>query len=381
MGFFDKIRSELIDIIEWLDSSQDAMVFRFERHDNEIKNGAKLIVRESQSAVFINEGKIADVFGPGTYTLATQNMPVLSTLKGWKYGFDSPFKAEVYFVNTKQFIDQKWGTPNPIMMRDPDFGMVRIRAFGNYTIKVVDPVKFLQEIVGTNEDFSTDDIASQLKSLVITRFTDAVGESKIPVLDLAASYNELSDFCEKKLKEEFPTTYGLDILKFLINNISLPPAVEEAIDKRSSMGALGDMNKYSQMQNADAMRDAANNQGAGGGMEGMMGMTMAQQMMNMNQQQQQQNQQRNQQQNNQQNYNAAPPPPPPSAQYHVSINGQQQGPFDLNVIKGMIAQKQITKQTFVWKTGMAGWLAAEQVPEVMALFAAVPPPPPPPPPM
>jgi membrane protease subunit (stomatin/prohibitin family) len=372
MGFFDRIKSEFIDIIEWLDNSQDTMVFRFERHDNEIKNGAKLIVRESQSAVFINEGKIADVFGPGTYTLATQNLPILSTLKGWKYGFDSPFKAEVYFINTKQFLDQKWGTPNPIMMRDPDFGMVRIRAFGNFSIRVIDPVKFLQEVVGTNKDFSTADINSQLKSLVITRFTDAVGESKIPVLDLAASYNELSSFCESRLKEEFPTTYGIDVLKFLINNISLPPEVEKAIDQRSSMGALGDLNKYSQMQQANSMRDAANNQGAGGGMEGMMGMMMAQQMMNqqMMNQQNQQNQVPNQQFN-------APPPPPPMAQYHVSLNGQQQGPFDLNMLKNLIAQNQLTRQTYVWKTGMANWMQAEQVPEVAALFGAVPPPPPP----
>jgi len=375
MGFFDRIKSELIDIIEWLDNTQDTMVFRFERHDNEIKNGAKLIVRESQAAVFINEGKVADVFGPGTYTLATQNLPILSTLKGWKYGFDSPFKAEVYFIATKQFLDQKWGTPNPIMMRDPDFGMVRIRAFGNFSIKVSDPVKFLQEVVGTNKSFTTDEINSQLKSLVITRFTDAVGESKIPVLDLAASYNELSNFCEARLKEEFPSSYGIDILKFLINNISLPPEVEKAIDKRSSMGALGDMNKYAQMQQADAMRDAANNQGGGGGMEGMMGMAMAQQMMNM-QQQQMQNQNLNH--NNQQFNNAAPPPPPMGPQYHVSINGQQQGPFDMATLKNLIAQNQLTKQTYVWKAGMQGWLQAEQVPEVMALFSMMPPPPPPP---
>jgi len=376
MGFFDRIKSELIDIIEWLDNTQDTMVFRFERHDNEIKNGAKLIVRESQAAVFINEGKVADVFGPGTYTLATQNLPILSTLKGWKYGFDSPFKAEVYFISTKQFLDQKWGTPNPIMMRDPDFGIVRIRAFGNFSIKVSDPVKFLQEVVGTNKTFTTDEISSQLKSLVITRFTDAVGESKIPVLDLAASYNELSKFCESKLKEEFPTSYGIDILKFLINNISLPPEVEKAIDKRSSMGALGDLNKYAQMQQADAMRDAANNQGGGGGMEGMMGMAMAQQMMNM-QQQQMQNQNMNQM-NNQQFNNSAPPPPPMGPQYHVSINGQQQGPFDVATLKNLIAQNQLTKQTYVWKAGMSGWLQAEQVPEVMALFSMMPPPPPPP---
>jgi membrane protease subunit (stomatin/prohibitin family) len=364
MGLFDKLKGELIDIIEWLDPTNDTMVYRFERKDNEIKNGAKLTVRESQVAVFVNEGQIADVFGPGMYTLATQNLPLLSTLKGWKYGFNSPFKAEVYFMNTKQFTDQKWGTPNPVMMRDADFGVVRIRAFGSYAIRIIDPVKFLKEIVGTKDEFSTEDITSQLKNMIITRFTDAIGEAKIPVLDLASSYNELSEFVGKKLAPEFQE-YGVDMAKFLISNISLPKEVEEAIDKKSSMGMLGV--NYMQMSQADAMKNASQNP-AGGGVEGMMGMVMAQQMMNMQQQQQQVNQP-------QQN---VPPPMPPMVKFFVSLNGQQSGPFDLNTLKQMIIQNQMNQQTFVWREGMPAWASAGQVPEVAALFSAVPPPPPPP---
>lgn len=375
MGFWSKLKGELIDIIEWLDSSDDTMVYRFERKDNEIKNGAKLTVRESQVAVFINEGKIADVFGPGMYTLETSNLPILSTLKGWKYGFNSPFKAEVYFLNTKQFTDQKWGTPNPIMLRDPDFGMVRIRAFGSYSMKVTDPVKFIQEIVGTDDEFSTDEISSQLRTMTITRFTDAIGESKIPVLDLAASYDELSKFCQTKLSSEF-TEYGLEITKFLIANISLPPAVEEAIDRRSGVGAMGGMNQYSQAQQADAMRDAAQNE-SGAGMQNMMGMAMMQQMMNnQNQQQNQQNQNQQNQQNQNQQQNT-PPPPPPTIQYYVSVNGQQTGPFPMNTLQQMVSQNQLTRETFVWKQGMSGWLKAGEVQELASLFNAMPPPPPP----
>jgi len=360
MGLFDKLKGELIDIIEWLDPTSDTMVFRFERMGNEIKNGAKLTVRESQVAVFINEGTVADVFGPGMYTLTTQNLPLLSTLKGWKYGFNSPFKAEVYFISTKQFTDQKWGTPNPIMLRDADFGVVRIRAFGTYTMRVTDPVKFLREVVGTNDEFSTDQIAQQGRNLVITRFTDAIGEAKVPVLDIAQRYDELSKFIQDKVCPEF-VEYGLELTKFLISNISLPKEVEEAIDKKSSMGMLGV--NYMQMQQAEALKNAANNQ-SGGGMEGMMGMMMAQNMMN---------------QQNMGNMNQQVPPPPPMVRFYVSINGQQAGPFDMNTLKQMIMQGQINKESFVWKEGMPSWLPASQVPETAALFSAVPPPPPPPP--
>jgi len=370
MGLFDKLRGEFIDIIEWLDPTNDIMVYRFERYQNEIKMGAKLTVRETQQAVFINEGQIADIYQPGMYTLSTQNMPVLSTLKGWKYGFNSPFKAEVYFLNTKNFTDQKWGTPNPIMLRDPEFGPIRIRAFGNYALKVTNPTTFIKEIVGTDGEFTTDKITEQLKNIIITRFTDVLGESKIPALDMASNYDELSKFCETKIKPEF-NEYGLELTKFLVSSITLPPNVEEALDKRASMGILGDLNKYTQFQAAEAMTAAANNPSGGGASEGMgmgMGFAMANQMMNAmnpgNKPQPQVSQ-------------PVPPPIPAEVKFHVAINGQQSGPFDLNTIKQMIAQNQFTKETLVWKEGMANWTAAGQVSEISQLFNTMPPPLPP----
>jgi membrane protease subunit (stomatin/prohibitin family) len=288
-------------------------------------------------------------------------------LKGWKYGFNSPFKAEVYFLNTKNFTDQKWGTPNPIMLRDPEFGPIRIRAFGNYAMKVKDPVKFIKEIVGTDGSFTTDKITEQLKNVVVTRFTDAIGECKIPVLDMASNYDELSKFLEDKIKPEF-MEYGIDLTKFLISNISLPPNVEEALDKRSSMGILGDLNKYTQFQAAESMTAAANNPSgtAGAGMGMGMGFAMANQMANaMNPQ--------NQQQQNQQ----TPPPVPPTLQFFAVVNGQQSGPYDMNTLKQMISQNQLSKETLVWRQGMANWDAAGKVTELQSLFGAVPPPIPP----
>ncbi|HEU0302363.1 MAG TPA: SPFH domain-containing protein, partial [Longimicrobium sp.] len=191
MGLLDFIKTELIDIIEWLDPTGDTMVHRFQRHDNEIKNGAQLIVRPGQAAVFVDQGQIADVFEPGRYELKTENLPILSTIRGWKYGFNSPFKAEVYFVSTKVFTDLKWGTKNPIMLRDPEFGPVRLRAFGTYAVKVGEPAKFIAQIVGTNGVFTTDGISDQIRNFIVSRFTEALGEGKIPALDLAANFSEL----------------------------------------------------------------------------------------------------------------------------------------------------------------------------------------------
>lgn len=265
MGIFDAIRSQFIEVIEWLDDSGNTMLYRFPVHQQEIKNGAKLTVRESQVAVFVFQGQIADVFGPGLHTIDGGNTPILSKLGAWKYGFDSPFKSEVYFVNTKQFTDLKWGTMNPIMMRDTDFGMVRLRAFGIYSIRVVDPRAFIKEAAGTNGRFETEDIEGQLKRTLVSGFTDALGESKIAALDLASNYDELSTFARKKLNEEFKT-FGLELTKFFVENISLPPEVEAAMDKRTSMGVIGDVNRYAQFQAADAMRDAAQNPSGGAGM-------------------------------------------------------------------------------------------------------------------
>jgi membrane protease subunit (stomatin/prohibitin family) len=221
-------------------------------------------VRESQAAVFVHEGQIADQFPPGRYTIDGGNTPILSKLGAWKYGFNSPFKAEVYFVNTRQFTDLKWGTPNPVMMRDTDFGMVRLRAFGIYSIRVADPQAFIKEIAGTNGRFMTEDIEGQLKRTLVSGFSDALGESKIAALDLASNYDELSKFTRTELNEEFKT-FGLELTKFVIENISLPQEVEAAMDKRTSMGVIGDVGRYAQFQAADAMRDAAQNPGGGAG--------------------------------------------------------------------------------------------------------------------
>ena len=269
MSLLDKVvggaLNQFIEVIEWLDDSGDTMLYRFPVHGQEIKNGAQLIVRESQAAVFVFEGQAADVFGPGRYTIDGGNTPVLSKIGAWKYGFNSPMKSEVYFVNTKQFTDMKWGTANPIMLRDADFGIVRLRAFGRYSLRVADPREFIKEVAGTNGRFQTEDIGEQLKTSVVTEFSDAVGEMKIPALDLAAQYKELGEAIRAKINEDFKS-YGLEVTKFYVENVSLPPEVEAAMDKRASMGALGDAGKYMQFQAADALRDAAQNEGGGAGL-------------------------------------------------------------------------------------------------------------------
>ncbi len=370
MGLLNKLKNEFIDIIEWLDPTNDTIVHRFERYQNEIKMGAKLTVRESQVAVFINEGQIADVYKPGMYTLQTQNMPILSTLKGWVHGFNSPFKAEIYFVNTKKFLDNKWGTPNPVMLRDPEFGPIRIRAFGVYEFRVEDAALFIRDVVGTDGDFTTEQVTNQLRNIIVTRFTDAVGEAKIPVLDMASNYNEFSEKVAGVIIAEYKE-YGLNMTKFLVSNISLPPNVEEALDKRSSMGIIGNMNQYTQFQAANAMEAAATNPGGGAASEGMgmgMGMAMAGTMMNSMNQSMNQNQQQPQ----------GPPPMPQAVTFFAVVNGAQAGPFDANVLKQMVGMGTFTKETLVWKQGMANWMPAGQVPEMVQVFGAAPPPLPPP---
>ena len=373
MAFWDKLKGELIDIIEWLDDSNNTMVRRFERYGNEIKYGARLVVREGQAALFVNEGKLADVFKPGTYTLETQNLPILSTLLGWKHGFESPFKAEVYFVSTRRFVDQKWGTKNPITLRDAEFGPVRLRAFGTYGIRVEDPAVFLREVVGTDGHFATEEITNQLRNLIVSRFTDSLGESKIPVLDMAANYQELGDFVHERIVSEFKE-YGIELTKLLVENISLPPAVEEALDKRSSMGVIGNLDQYTKFQAASAMEAAANNPSGGGAAEGMglgMGFAMAGQMANAMQGT-----------NAGQTPPSAPPPPPAPSAYHVASNGQTKGPYDLNTIRQQIQSGEFNQESMVWKNGMSGWMPAGQVAELLSLFSTPPPPPPaaPPPP-
>jgi membrane protease subunit (stomatin/prohibitin family) len=376
MGLFDKLKGEFIDIIEWTDSSNDTMVWRFPRYQNEIKNGAKLTVRESQVAVFVNEGQIADAFTPGMYELTTQNLPILSTLKGWKYGFNSPFKAEVYFVSMRQFTNLKWGTKNPIMVRDAEFGPLRIRAFGSYAMRVKDAKLFLKEIAGTDHEFTTEEINEQLRNIVVTRFSDAVASSKIPVLDMAANYDEFSKVIHEKINPEF-NEIGIDLTKMLIENISLPEEVEKVLDKRTSMGIVGNLGAYTQFQAANAMEQAAQNPNgglAGAGVGMGMGWAMGNQMGNMFQ-----NNQFNPQTGQMGNAGApgTPPPPPAMEQYYVAVNGQQSGPFPLATFVQMIQAGQLRGDSMVWKNGMAAWAAANQLPELAGYFNAPPPPPPP----
>ena len=285
MGLMDWGKAQFLDILEWLDDSTDTLAWRFPMRGQEIQNGGQLVVRESQEAVFVNEGQMADVFKPGTHRLTTQNLPILATLKGWKYGFESPFKSDVYFISTKLYNDLKWGTSNPIMMRDADFGMLRIRAFGIYSIKVVDSATFLRQLVGTNGVYTVPDISEQLRKTIMSRFTDVLGEAKMPALDLAAKYDEISDLVRQKLAEEFKTM-GLELSKFFVENISLPEEVEAMMDKRTGVGMMAPvMGAYTQMQVADSIPLAAQNQGGvaglgmgmgvGFGMGNMMGQQMA----------------------------------------------------------------------------------------------------------
>ncbi len=256
MGLFH----QFIEVIEWQEEKSDRLVYQFPVHKNEIKMGAQLTVRESQLSIFVNEGQIADVFEPGRYELSTQNLPILTKLKSWKYGFNSPFKAEVYYVNTRQFLDQRWGTTNPIMMRDKDFGIIRLRGFGTYAYRVTDPVAFMREVFGTNKYTDTESISPQLKKQIISSLTDLIAESGIPALDLAMNYDELAEQCKEKVSAQF-NEYGLSITNLTIENLSLPPEVEAAMDKRTQMGVIGDLDKYTKFQTAESIKDAAKNPG------------------------------------------------------------------------------------------------------------------------
>ncbi len=368
MNIWDKVRGELIDIVQWIDDTNDTIVYRFERYNNQIKYGAKLTVREGQGAVFVNEGRIADVFQPGMYTLETANLPILSTLQGWKYGFNSPFLAEVYFCSMRQFTDLKWGTMNPIMMRDAEFGPVRIRAFGTYVVRVKDPAVLIRQIVGTDGHFTVEEIVNQLRNFIVSRFAEIAGQSHIPVLDMAANYGGLSDFLTKRIAPEFEA-YGLELTKLLVENISLPPAVEEVLDKRTSMGVVGNLGAYTQFNVANSIPEAAKNPGglaaAGAGIG--MGMAMAGPI----------GQALSGQQQAAAGPGGTPPPIPGAATYFVAVGGQQTGPFDLQTLAAQATAGRLTAQTLVWTQGMAQWTPAGQVPALASILANVPPPLPP----
>jgi membrane protease subunit (stomatin/prohibitin family) len=377
MGIFDFLSGQFIDVIHWVDDTRDTMVWRFEREGHEIKYGAKLTVREGQAAVFVHEGQLADVFTPGLYMLETNNMPIMTSLQHWDHAFQSPFKSEIYFVSTTRFNDLKWGTKNPIICRDPEFGPVRIRAFGTYSVRVSDPARFLSEIVGTDGEFTMDEISYQIRNIIVQEFSRVVASAGIPVLDMAANTADLGKLVATAISDTI-AAYGLTLPELYIENISLPPAVEAALDKRTSMGLAGDLGKFTQYSAAEAMTAAATNPAGGGMAAGLgagMGMAMASQMAQGGP------------------WGAAPqpaaapaapvaaappPPPPPPVErvWHLAENGQTRGPFSRAAMGRMVSDGTLTRDTHVWTEGQDGWMRAGEVAELARLFTVLPPPPP-----
>jgi excisionase family DNA binding protein len=280
MGIMDFIKGELLEIIEWTDDSRDTLSWRFPDEDKAIKNGAQLIVRESQVAQFVYVGEFGDTFTPGKHTLTTDNIPVLTRIKSWPYGFNSPFKADVYFVVTRLFTGNKWGTSNPVMLRDSDFGMVRVRAFGTYDFKIVDAKTFLREVAGSDHNFRLDEFADTMRSRIVSIFTDAIATAKIPVLDVASRYTELGEALLPLINPAIVAKYGLEITSFIVENVSVPPEVEQAIDKRASMAAVGNLNDFVKYQMGKGLEGGAGGAGAAGtAAELAVGFGLAQQMM------------------------------------------------------------------------------------------------------
>ena len=390
MGILDFLTGEFIDVIEWTDDTHDTLVWRFEREGHEIKYGAKLTVREGQAAVFVHEGQIADVFTPGLYFLETNNMPVLTKLQHWDHGFRSPFKSEIYFVNTTRFGDLKWGTKNPIILRDPEFGPLRIRAYGTYAIKVSDPARFLTEIVGTDGEFTMDEISFQIRNIIVQEFSRLIARSGIPVLDMAANTDELGRLLAEGISGTL-AQYGLAVPELYIENISLPPAVEAALDKRTSAGIAGDLRRYIDFSAAEALTTAAANPGGAGaglgagmgaGMGLGMGMAMGGQLAG-------------------RAGGAAegpwgapaggapaggltqgppplqsPPPPPVERLWHIAEGGRTKGPFSRADLGRMAGEGGLTRETYVWSQGLDGWKRAGEIDELARLFTVLPPPPP-----
>lgn len=384
MGIWDtltsNVKAQFLDVIQWLDDSQNTLVYRFPTHQQAIQNGGKLVVREGQAAVFIAEGRMSDVFGPGTYELSTRTAAIMGFFESIKYALDYPYKGEIYFVSTRQNTDQKWGTPNPIILRDKDFGMVRMRAFGAYAYRISDPGVFLKEVVGTNGLFTTDEINGQLKKKLVSALADTIGESKIPLLDLVAHYMDLGDALRQRLNGWFQENYGITLTDFVVENISVPPEVEAMMDKRTSMGVLGDLNAYTQLQTANAIGDAAKHGGGGGNafldagvglaMGGAIGAQMGRAAAGTGA--------FNPQVGLAQTGAAVPPPlPPAAAPFHY--NGPDGTTVQIGAAEVAARVKaQPTGRHLVWRDGMAGWTDPKDVPEIAAAFGPPAPPPLPP---
>ena len=368
MGLIDKLKGELVDIIEWIDDSRSTLAWRFPRYNNEIKNGAQLIVREGQRAVFVYRGQLADTFMPGNYQLTSENLPILSTLQGWKHGFNSPFRSEVYFINTRPVTDLRWGTPQPVTIRDPDFGMVQVRANGLCVVKIDDPEIFLREVIGTDSAVEADEIAELLRRVITLAFSDMVLETGLGAIDLQGRQVELSEKLREFVAERVDDEFGLAIPSITMN-ISLPDEITQAMTRGVARGVeeggyvrnVGDLNRLQQVRAADAMLAAASNPGgsaAGDAMQLGLGVAMANQMAG---------------QFGQAGTPAAPPPLPAAQTFHVDLGGQPGGPYTVQQLQAAAAQGQVTAQTLVWAAGMASWQPAGTVPALQPLFAAPPP--------
>ena len=381
MAIFDFLRGEFIDVIHWTDDTRDTIVWRFERQGHAIKYGAKLTVREGQAAVFVHEGQLADVFGPGLYVLETNNMPILTTLQHWDHGFQSPFKSEIYFVNTRNFTDLKWGTRNPIMCRDPEFGVVRLRAFGTYTMRVTDPAKFLIEIVGTDGEFTTEEIEFQIRNIIVTHFSQIIASSGIPVLDMAGNTLDLAKLVHERIAP-MVADYGLELPAFYVENISLPAEVEAVMDKRTSSAVAGDLHRYTDFAAAEALGKAADNPGGGGGIGAGIGMGMGMGMAD-----------RLSRTGPWGSAPAAPaqggtpagaapagaampPPPPAETRWHVAVDGKATGPYGKAELARMALDGSVTRDSWLWTPGGPDWVRGRDVTELADVFATVPPPPP-----
>ena len=382
MGIMDRVRGELVDIIEWLDDSRSTMAWRFPRYNNEIKNGAQLIVREGQEALFVYRGQLADRYGPGNYQLVSENMPIMSTLQGWPHGFKSPFRSEVYFINSRPITDLRWGTPNPITIRDNDFGMVQVRANGLCVVRVVDAPTFLRQVIGTDSNVDSDEIAELLRRTISTAFSEMLIETGVGAIDLQARQRELAAKLQEYVQSKIAQQYGL-ACEAIEMNISLPDEITQAmtrgvargVEEKGYYGNVGDMNRFQQGRAADSMLGAATNEGVGGAGQFMgagMGMAMGQQFAQNFQNQQGQGAQ--QQGAGQQGAGQPGPPPLPNVPaFHIEKDGQSAGPFRVEQLRGM----NLTPDTLVWAPSLSEWTPAGQVPALASLFGQTPPPLPP----
>ncbi|MEU6580312.1 SPFH domain-containing protein [Nocardia sp. NPDC046763] len=395
MGLFDMIRGEFVDVIEWLDDTRTTLAWRFPRYENEIKNGAELIVREGQQAVFVYRGQLADKFGPGHYQLTTENMPIMSTLQAWRHGFNSPFRSEVYYVNTRAVTDMRWGTPQPVTVRDPDFRMVQIRANGTANVRVTDIEVFLRQMIGTNAEVDADVLSEQLRANVALAFSDMVLASGLGAIDLQGRQVELSDKLREFVGQRL-SGFGIGV-EGVTMTISLPEEIQQAMTRGVARGVEAggfmnnvDLNRYQQMQAADAMLAAAQNPGGGMGaaMQAGMGVVLGGQMAGAMQGSIAQPQQPGYAQPQQGGYaqpaapqQAAPPPLPGQQQFHFDNAGQAAGPFPIEQLRQYVSSGQLTRDTNVWTEGMPGWQPANSVPALQPLFATPPPLPGTPPPL